>query len=444
MFINRKLVFVILCLLVVISSVWILNKYQVKRQNSSEKFVQELINQKAGKTVVLPRNKNYKINSTLRIPDNTTIIGNNVKIYNKKNNITLLSIGNNVKIYNLEIEGAGNKKYNDKAKAIEFIGTSSEYSSSVILENCNIHDIGGFGLYLKYARNITINNCRIARVGYSGIHGLSVENVKINKTKIKEIGPGKPSSISGKNIAYGITFTQSSPSQNKIKIPRSKNCIVINSIIEDNPTWEALDTHGGVNISFINNIIKNCKYGISAVPIEVKNLNGISVKSTAPQNIKVIGNKLYGTGKGSAIVIQGAYNADPKRGNIDVENPVEYVKDSIVAGNTSVEFGEEGNNARGAIYARETLNLRIYQNKLYTSYMNGITIHYTNKNFIVKNNEIKGVQVQKYKMPIGILVKGTFNRGLITHNKVTNVNNKEPLKEIYIESTKKNKITTIN
>ncbi|MEH7475681.1 hypothetical protein V7158_28670, partial [Priestia megaterium] len=91
MFINRKLVFVILCLLVVISSVWILNKYQVKRQNSSEKFVQELINQKAGKTVVLPRNKNYKINSTLRIPDNTTIIGNNVKIYNKKNNITLLS-----------------------------------------------------------------------------------------------------------------------------------------------------------------------------------------------------------------------------------------------------------------------------------------------------------------------------------------------------------------
>ncbi|MEK4621806.1 MULTISPECIES: right-handed parallel beta-helix repeat-containing protein [Priestia] len=443
MFVNIKRTFTILCLLIIISSIWILNKEYVKKPNSSKNSLQRLINEKAGKTVVLSPNESYKINSTLKIPDNTTIIGENTKIYNRSNNITLLSIGNNVKIYNLEIEGAGNHKYNDKAKAIEFIGTPSKYSSSVILENCNIHDIGGFGLYFKFARNITINNCRITKVGYAGIHGLSVENVKINNTKINQIGPGKPSSISDKNIAYGITFTQSPPSQHNIKSLRSKNCVVMNSIIENNATWEALNTHGGVNISFLNNIIKNCKYGISAVPIEVKNPNGISIKSTAPQNIKVIGNKLYGTGKGSAVVIQGAYNANPIKGNIDVKNPIEYVKDSIIAHNTSIQFGEKGNNSRGAIYARETLNLKVYENDLYNSYMNGITIHYTNRDFIVKNNKIEVVQVPKYEIPIGISVKGTFNRGLITTNKIKNINNAQLIKGIHIESSNRNKITTI-
>lgn len=436
MSINKKIVFGSLCLLAITSSIWISTKFQNQKNHSSEKAIQTLINEKAGKTVILPRGKEYKIDSTLKIPDNTIIIGNNVKIYNKSKGMTLLSIGNNVKIYNIEIEGPGNSKYNAKSKAIEFGGDSSEYSSSLLLENCYIHDISGFGLYLEFARNVTINNSRFSRIGYAGIQGLSVENVKIDKVKIKTIGPGTASSISGDTIAYGITFTQSSPSS-----PRSKNCIVTNSTIEDNVAWEALDTHGGLDISFINNVVKKSKYGIVAVPVEIKNHKGISVKSNAPQNIKVIGNKLYGTGKGSAVVIQGAYKVDPDNGTVDIKEPAEYAKNSVIADNTSANFGQKGNEARGAIYARETLNLSVTGNFLRKSYMNGITVHYANRNFKVTNNKIKFIQATNTEIPVGILVKGTYNEGLINNNKVIQGNGKV-IKELYIEDIIENKIIT--
>ncbi|MGW6385132.1 hypothetical protein [Peribacillus butanolivorans] len=449
MSINRKITFGMLCILIITFFMLFLDKLKIQKNHNPDQSLQKMIDQNAGGTVSLPINKEYKIKATLNIPNNTSIIGNGSKIYNNSKNITLLKLGNNVKIYNLEIEGMGRSKYNGNSKAIEITGSnSSNYQSSVYLEDCYIHDISGYGVYLKYARNISIKNCRISRIGYAGIHGMSVKNVIVDKVEINKVGPGKPSSISGETIAYGITFTQSSTSKRFTENPRSENCIVINSTMSD-IAWEALDTHGGVNISFINNIISNSKFGISVVPVSVKNANGITIKSKAPQLCYVIGNKLYGTGEGSAIVIQGAYNSDPKTGKVDLANPIEYVKNSIVANNISVGFGQKGNDARGAIYFRETLNLVVKENTIEDSYMNGITLHYSNKNFNVTANKIKNIQNPKQNIPIGILVKGSYNQGIINDNEVSNFDSKNSkenklIKQLFIDIPKENKINYIN
>ncbi|WHY12580.1 hypothetical protein QNH16_17515 [Peribacillus frigoritolerans] len=433
---------------IIISIFFILNLDICKKQEQtkSDQLLQQLIDQNAGGTVSLPRNKEYKINDTLIIPSNTSIIGNGSKIFNDTKNITLLKVGENVKIYNLEIEGSGSSKYNDESKAIEIMGSnSSDYTSIVYLENCYIHDISGYGIYLKYAKNVSIKNSRISRIGYAGIHGMSVKNVIVDNVEINKVGPGKSSSISGEKIAYGITFTQSTTFKGVSANPRSENCIVINSTISD-IAWEALDTHGGISISFINNIISNSKFGISVVPVSVKNDNGITMKTLAPQFCYISGNKLYGTGQGSAIVVQGAYNSDPQTGKVNLAKPTEYVKNSIVSNNKSVGFGQKGNDARGAIYIRETLNLIVKGNRVEESYMNGITLHYSNINFSITDNKIKNIRVSKQNIPIGISVKGSYNKGIINNNKISNFDSKNNklIKKLFIDVKTENKIKYFN
>ena len=76
------------------------------------------------------------------------------------------------------------------------------------------------------------------------------------------------------------------------EFPISKNCLVENVEIGSNRIWEGLDTHGGQNIKFINNIIKDVKVPIAAVPSEV---NGED--TYAPQDILIQGNLIENTGE---------------------------------------------------------------------------------------------------------------------------------------------------
>ncbi len=102
-------------------------------------------------------------------------------------------------------------------------------------------------------------SCRDGNVNYNTIHHIH--------------GTGAASSN-----AYGISATANAVSDTAFMC---NHINISGNHIYDIPTWEALDTHGGRNITFRHNWIENCHYSILA---GLYNLSGVLA---VPQNIIV-------------------------------------------------------------------------------------------------------------------------------------------------------------
>ena len=353
----------------------------------------------AGNILWLPKGV-YKILSTLTIPDNTIVFAYGAKIFNTTSNITLLSLGNGVKIFGLELEGAGNITANANGNAVTIEGiNSSDFKTDILIENCHIHDIGFYGIYAKFAKNINIKNTKIEHIGYAGVIGLSVSDMHISEESyIQDISPGQSSN------AYGVSFSRIGESSDLVANPRSKDCSVKNCTILDIPLWEALDTHGGENISFESNTIRNCKLGIACVSAS----NDLSINFIASQNCSISNNKIYGTGTGVGINVTG--------------NAIEDSSNCKISNNFVNECGLQGSNVSGGIASSYTKNLAITGNILNKCYANGIQVWSDNKGFCVLGNTISDTQDNSYINTSGIALRSVNNKGAISGNTLIRIN----------------------
>lgn len=355
----------------------------------------------AGKTIRIPRGY-YNIDAPLNIHDDTFIEAEGVVI-KANTHFTMLEIGENVKINGIEIIGATNSVYNQYGIGISFKGTVSKYKRNLKLENCKINNLGCYGIYLEYAQGIEIVNCDIDLIGYAGILGMSVKDVLINqKTTIKNINPGSSSNM------YGIAFTRNNASSDLSQFPRSENCIVDNCIIENVISWEALDTHGGNNIKFINNTIKNCKTGIAIVN---------SSSYISPNYCVVSGNTIYGQdgGTGIGIVVQGSPNM--------LGNPYSYAESCLIKNNTLINCGLDGTSESGAIFFEETRGILVNGNIIEHAYGNAINCYVNNQGFNISNNTIKDPQSSTIPSVSGICVRTGYSKGYIGDNTLLKANN---------------------
>lgn len=355
----------------------------------------------SSKYVLFPYGSSFKVTS-LTIPDNTIIIGYGAKIYSSTAG-ALLSIGNGVKIYGLEIQGLGNGAYNDNDRGIQiqgtWNGTAINYVTSVLFEDCYIHDFGGYGAHITYAKHVRFNRCKIENIGYAGILTLSCENVHVTgNSHIRNITPG-----SG-GLAYGVTFTRNFGVTDLVQYPRSKDCSVIDSTIEDIPLWEGLDTHGGQNIMFQNNTIRNCKVGIACVAATGD--GGTFIYGV--QECTALGNHIYGLGLGYGIVFEGV-SAD-------------YASACIAQGNQLFRCGAQGNNINGAIRFSYTKGIVINGNTLNECYSHGISLYNENKRFSVTGNNIRDVQDNTFSLASCVGIRSTGNEGVISGNTLTREN----------------------
>lgn len=430
--------------------------------------VQNALNEGAGKIVIFPYGKSYKVNK-LSIPSNTIIFGYGSKIYNTDTHQTLLSIDSSVKVYGLEVQGAGNSSVNYNGKAVEIKGSYNEtlatisYVVDVLLEDCYFHNMGGYGVYGEYAKFVKIVNCKIEHVGYAGVQGLSVENFHvIQRTHIKDVSPGG-TNYGGASIAYGVIYTRLATQQWSTGVvvavgkymktstgkvyksttagttgtvepshtsgtaidgtvtwqylnssdlniqPRSKDCTVTECTIEDIPVWEALDTHGGENIVFDKNTIRNCKIGVALVPTQYNGLDDY-----APQYCKATHNTIYGNGDKWGISCTGASST--------ASTVFEHAVGCEVSGNTLIKCGENGNGIAGAMYLHSTRGLIVNANNFKDCYALAINIYHNNKAFSVTSNTIIDVQDGTYTVATGIGVRSDFNDGLIDGNTLLKVN----------------------
>ncbi|CDQ22566.1 right-handed parallel beta-helix repeat-containing protein [Halobacillus karajensis] len=366
--------------------------------------IQSVLDTYAGKTILIPYGSSFNVTS-LTIPLNTQIIGYGAKIYNDSTHSTIINLETGVEIIGLEIEGLGNSSYNSSGIGIGIKGTWNStlrvinYVQDIKLTDCYIHDLGAYGIHAEYARNIKVSGGKIQHVGYAGIGGLSVDNVHVfNKMHIKEVSPG----TSGNT--YGVFFSRKSTTDDLEELPHSQNCSVSGCTIEDAPLWEALDTHGGQNIEFLNNTIRNCKVGIAFVSIDDLDSNPLY----APKKCKAHGNDIQGIGTGVGIIATGAITA--------VGSPVEYADRISIQGNTLTECGIKGNDAAGAIEIYGTRGASIVGNTSIDSYPHGISIYHTNQGFTVQGNTIVDPQDETVVIVSGVVIRSTHNSGVVSGN----------------------------
>ncbi|WP_409274913.1 right-handed parallel beta-helix repeat-containing protein [Neobacillus sp. SCS-31] len=362
--------------------------------------LQKAINLGAGNIVVLPFDCSYKV-SGLKIPDNTILIGYGSKIYNDTTHQTLLTIGSGVKLYGIELQGAGNKMADSKGIGIRIQGAGAAgYAKNIVVEDVKIRNIGFYGILAEFADNVKISNTIIHDIGFAGFGGLSVRNIHIDKSHIKGISPGS------KGNAYGVFYSRKGAESSLEAHPRSADSSVTDSIIEDIPLWEALDTHGGENITFNNNTIRNTKVGIAFV--NATGNDGTDVYGS--QKCTAKGNRIDGIGKGYGIVVAGA-SSDNSR-------------DCTIEGNQLTEAGQQGNNISGAIQASYTKDLVIKNNTLVNSYANGIHLYTQNQQFSVSGNKVEDVQDNVYVAPSAIAFRSGNNSGTIAGNSLIRKNEK--------------------
>lgn len=128
--------------------------------------------------------------------------------------------------------------------------------SDLTVTNCTISNFGFGGIWTdRVTSGLSLTYNTITDIFYAGIMVLSCGGGDVSHNTIKRIGVGWTTGGSGGgfdvNNAYGIALSASNT-----PTIRTSNVTVTYNDIEDVPTWHALDTHSGADITFANNTIR--------------------------------------------------------------------------------------------------------------------------------------------------------------------------------------------
>lgn len=360
--------------------------------------IQKAFDDGKGKVIIFPYGGKYRLSKALSIHKDTLVVASGATLYNTKVHQTFLAIDSGVKIIGLEIEGAGHLKPNSKGIGITAKGkNSSSYLSDILLSGLKIHNMGHQAVYLQFVEDSLIEKSTIKNIGYAGITGSSCTRVNaINVDVVSVTG------LTNKN-AYGIVFTRKNGDSIR-EYPPSLDCMAMFCLIEDIPTWEALDTHGGIGIKFLYNTINNCKNGV--ILTDAGNAKNEDV--FASHDCIVIGNKGRLTGKGYAVAVSG--------------NSTELARNNVIDNNEFENAGIEGNSTAGAIRLANTIGTIVNANILKECFTFGLCLLNDNYDLVATKNEFIDIQESVYSGMAGIGVRAANNTGYIAGNKfiVTN------------------------
>jgi hypothetical protein len=348
--------------------------------------------------IVFPPNGIYKTTGTIALNPNTTISAYGAKLLKNNSAATVLKVDSGCKVYGLEIQGTGNSSYDDLGRGIGIVGTVGTYKSGILIEDCYIHGISGYGIRADFAERVRVVGGRIEDVGYAGVMGLSVTDMAVNGTHVKNVTPG-----TGGN-GYGISFTRQSSDTSLAVFPRSKDCKAVNVTVDGVTFWEGIDAHAASGALIEGSTVKNCKIGIALVSSALV----AGTDGYAPLNCRVIGNHIEGLGTGYGIVLSGAAGT--------LGAPVEYAQECVISGNTLKNCGEAANNLTGAIYLENSEGSVVSGNTFQNSRCNAINFNSDNKGFSFTGNTVVDVWDNTYTAPTAVAMRSSFNYGTISGN----------------------------
>lgn len=152
--------------------------------------------------------------------------------------------------------------YPNSNGAIRITGSYDNPCRNIRVEGVEIAGWGDYGIFAENVHNGSFNLNHIHTVGRDGMRFYGAVDTVTCLNHIHDIAPGFGGVAPNLNV-YGITFTRRATSGSNPTIdPPSRFCVAANNIVRNCKTWKGLDTHGGQDITFANNIITGAHIAI--------------------------------------------------------------------------------------------------------------------------------------------------------------------------------------
>lgn len=262
---------------------------------------------------------------------------------------------------------------------IWFEGTNpSTYLNDVSVCHAKVHNWGGENIRFRMCQNFWAHRNRVYDGRLAGINCLSVLDGHVFKNHISNLdGDATPE-------GYGIQCTKNNGASSVWPLP--ERVTIEGNTVKDIVDWEGVDTHGGIDIHFINNIIHDCKLGIV-----VTRFNDGS-NTYAPKRCIVIGNTIVNNTIAKTNVSSSVANGIQIVG---VSSSV-TADECKVIGNTIENYGREAGalgtlNFSAGLYGLYYENLTVSDNTIKDSGTHGMLFEQMGKNLKGNNNNIEGL-----------------------------------------------------
>lgn len=337
----------------------------------------------------------YAVNSEITISGNCYLFGDGIG----QTIINATTIGASKAIFkvtnskvgfsSMTLKGPSVASYVADECAIWFYDSTGPTKEIGFVENVEIYDVGSYGVLVEYFNKVTVNSCYIHDVGYAAVNVLSSYDAKITGNTIHTITPGTAGN------AYGVTLSSRTG-----QLPPTR-FIVDSNTIRNIPLWEGIDTHGGYDGVFSNNVVVGCKIGIVVTRDD---------NSVAPARVQVIGNTIT---KGDITFGNTSFGIVVAGTDDDLTAALSVV----VCGNTISGMGV-GNNEQGCISIQTTDSVTVANNVLRNVYGNGIAVRNSNTNLSIVGNTVTDVDSSMVGNIAGIKFYTGGNTGLVSDNYV--------------------------
>lgn len=346
----------------------------------------------------------YKITSTINLnAANCEFIGQGAKIdASAITDVAIQISASSVRVNGLELIGpVANDTYLATSFGIRVTGTVGARLTDVEIAQNYIHNFGLTAIRCDFVNYVNIVENRLEYCGYAGVQILSGNDCLIDKNKIFRMFPGSGAGVIGASAAYGVHITRNA-ALSLADAPRSERVTVSQNNVRSIPTWEGLDTHGGLNILFVGNQIQDCWVGGNAIHAD----GGGDLCPAI--SVAFVGNTFQaGNTPGAAL-----YLKPTSQTVVGSAGPV------TVSGNSIFRYGtyNTGVSTLGAIYAENcTDGLSITGNSFYECKHYGIKVYDYCYGFSITGNTFKDMlTISGINRAIGII--SANNSGTINSN----------------------------
>lgn len=251
------------------------------------------------------------------------------------------------------------------ASAIRVPGTEADPIRNLSIHNCTIRDFNKFAIEATSIRQFTISSNLIEDIAYGAVMILAGVKGYILSNTIKNL----VQPIGFVN-SYGIAMTRNS-AQSLALSPRSSDIVCSGNIIDGVTKWEAIDSHGGENLTITNNEVTNAYIGIALV----------SSGTYASKNI-IVSNNLLDSGKTDGTARSGIQLVGC---TVTLDNVVEYAS-AVISENIVRNFGTQNTGAQAAIFLQATCGALVSKNRVINGSPNGLNLNNNNQGAMVLDN----------------------------------------------------------